>query len=187
MPAREVGPYTKLMPGGTSWLKVTVVRDSRLSLVLAESPNRLMRCDPRVIAPRANLVMSHSLDRGTSECVQFAESHYKFVLGAHFAVMEPFERRFGVVGETTPTGLVGLPGSIQVSARRTTTMKIRITRQCPATIDGFSIAQLMVDRVYDIKDSTAAFLIATGCAEPYHEPHSDTPRSSDRQSGNSAR
>jgi hypothetical protein len=59
-------------------------------------------------------------------------------------------------------------------------MYIRMKRQCPATIDGFSVAPLLVGRVYDIKDATAAFLIATGCAEPYGESPSDT-RSPDRQ------
>jgi hypothetical protein len=48
-------------------------------------------------------------------------------------------------------------------------MRIRMTRQCPAVIDGFSIAQLVVGRVYDIKDPTAQFLIATECAEPYQD------------------
>lgn len=48
-------------------------------------------------------------------------------------------------------------------------MRIRMTRQCPAVIDGFSIAQLVVGRVYDIKDPTAAFLIATDCAELYQD------------------
>jgi hypothetical protein len=50
-------------------------------------------------------------------------------------------------------------------------------RHCPAAIDGFSVATLVVGRVYDIKDSTAAFLIATGCAEPYREDGSEMWRS----------
>ena len=72
----------------------------------------------------------------------------------------------------------GLPPGVN------STMHIRIMRQCPAPIDGFSVAQLMVGHVYDIKDSTAAFLIATGCAEPSREPQSAT-RSSDYDSPNS--
>ena len=53
-------------------------------------------------------------------------------------------------------------------------MHIRITHECSAPLDGFSIAPLVVGRVYDIKDSTAAFLIAKGCAELYREPESAT-------------
>ena len=48
---------------------------------------------------------------------------------------------------------------------------------------GFSIAQLLVGRVYDIQDSSAAFLIAKGCAEPYRESQSAT-GSPDRHSSN---
>jgi hypothetical protein len=46
-------------------------------------------------------------------------------------------------------------------------MQIRMTRACPAAIDGFSVSALSVGRVYDIKDAVARFLIETGCAEPY--------------------
>ena len=44
----------------------------------------------------------------------------------------------------------------------------------PITIEGVSVAT-MVGRVYDMRDSVAAFLIATGCAEPCPEPPSDVP------------
>jgi hypothetical protein len=53
-------------------------------------------------------------------------------------------------------------------------MRIRITRLCRATINGSSYAQLLVDHVYDLKDPIAAFLIGTGCAEPYQEPEVNT-------------
>ena len=48
-------------------------------------------------------------------------------------------------------------------------MRIRMTRRCPAAIDGFSVTPLEVGRVYDIKPSIAAFLIATECAELYQD------------------
>lgn len=50
-------------------------------------------------------------------------------------------------------------------------MRIRILRRCSAAVDGLSVAPLEVGRVYDIKPSTAAFLIATKCAEIYRESH----------------
>jgi hypothetical protein len=33
-------------------------------------------------------------------------------------------------------------------------------------LDSFSVEKLEAGRVYDLKDTTAAILIATGCAEP---------------------
>lgn len=67
------------------------------------------------------------------------------------------------------------PGSISDARRSETfgsTMHIRMTLQCRAAINGFSCATLMVGRVYDVKDPIAAFLVATGGAEPCREPQS---------------
>lgn len=68
-------------------------------------------------------------------------------------------------------------------------MRIRITRACPAAIDGFAISSLAVGRVYAIKEPVARFLIATGCAEPYEEDPEDAnaPRSRQRHRRVSAR
>jgi len=60
-------------------------------------------------------------------------------------------------------------------------MRIRIIRRCPAAVDGFSVAPLEVGRVYDIKPSVAAFLIATECAEPYQDSEPSDTRSREKR------
>lgn len=107
--------------------------------------------------------------------MQSAEPHYRFVGGAHFAVTRAFRAAMWASWHRRDRW-GDLPGLNSEHAARTLQFDNEDSDQptMPRRNGRISVAQLMVGGVYDIKGSTAAFLIATGCAEPYREPQSNS-------------